>query len=956
MAVTKGTNVLERELELAELAGGIAGARARTGRVVLIKGPAGIGKTELLVAACSMAEATGSVVARARGSEFEAGFAFGVVRQLFEPVLRELSRRDRNRLLRGTAGLAAEVLGSSDGGSVRTGVRLADALHGLYWLTVNLAERDPLVALIDDVHWADRPSLRFVSYLAGRLEGVGVLLLVAARTARDELLAEVARERTTTVLAPRPLSVKATAELLAGEYHEEVAPEFAQACREATGGNPFYLRELVRALAADGIGPSTAEAPRVAGQGPASVARSALTRIAGLSREAASVARALALLGGDARLRDLTMLTSLGEDSVVGAVDDLIRAEIVVGADPVAFAHSIVRASIYADIPAGERARAHLFAARALAADGALAERAAAHLLSARPAGDRWAVDVLSAAARDALSRGAPDSAVAYMTRALAEAPADDDRQELVALLGRSEYLAYQPGASAHLLEAMEAASAPAGRGELALQAARAMIMRDPDRSEAAVRLLDRAIDDLAEPGSQLSRRLEAQLLAGAGLKLSTRPLQVDRLTSVYARPLGDEPADRLLLANLAGWTLIDGRTPGRFADLARHAGAPGSPTEVACRVAERALAGGRLLREEGSDSQLFYVAVCTLCFGGRLERAEYWLDQALEDARQRGSVLGYGLAEASEAAVAYRRGDLARAEAHARAAAAISPEDAAAVLVDILIEQGCFDEADRALAPFRIPPDADHLLLQPIRAATARLRIAQGRFEEATRELLTCAEWLRAWPAENPSHIPWRSDLASALVHLGQYERARELATEEITLARALTEPRALGMALRALGLAHQGGDGIDLLQESVEILERSPGQLELARALTDYGAAIRRTGHRVEARRPLRDAVALAHQCDASAVRERASQELLATGARPRRPALTGRDALTATEARVAKMAAQRLTTAEIAQALFVTPKTIETHLSHTYRKLGIHTRADLTQALTLERQASW
>jgi hypothetical protein len=231
------------------------------------------------------------------------------------------------------------------------------------------------------------------------------------------------------------------------------------------------------------------------------------------------------------------------------------------------------------------------------------------------------------------------------------------------------------------------------------------MIMRDPDRSEAAVRLLDGAIGDLAEPRSQLSRRLEAHLLAAAGLKLSTRPLQVDRLNDVYSSPLGDEPADRLLLANLANWTLIDGRVPGRFADLARHAGASGSPAEVACRVAERALAGGELLREEGSDSQLFYVAVCTLCFGDCLERAEYWLDHAVEDARQRGSVLGYGLAEATQAAVAYRRGDLTQAEAHARAAAAISPEDAAAVLVNILIEQGRLDEADRVLAPFRIPP-----------------------------------------------------------------------------------------------------------------------------------------------------------------------------------------------------------------------------------------------------------
>ena len=144
--------------------------------------------------------------------------------------------------------------------------------------------------------------------------------------------------------------------------------------------------------------------------------------------------------------------------------------------------------------------------------------------------------------------------------------------------------------------------------------------------------------------------RLEAELLAGAGLKLSTRPLQTERMNNVYRRRLGDEPADRLLLANLAGWTLIEGRAPGRFDELARHAGRAGTPAEVACRVAERALADTRLLHEEGSDSQQFYVATWTIWIGDRLDRAEYWLEQALENARERGSVLGYGLASASQA------------------------------------------------------------------------------------------------------------------------------------------------------------------------------------------------------------------------------------------------------------------------------------------------------------------
>lgn len=948
--VSQALPLLERELELAALADGVAAAQAGAGRLVLVEGPAGIGKTRLLSAACALAEDAGMAVTRARGSELEAGFAFGVVRQLFEPLLRERSGQ-RAGVLRGAAGLAAEVLGAQ--GSARNEVRFAEAVHGLYWLTLKLAERGSLVVAVDDAHWADPSSLQFLSYLAGRLEGVGVLVMVAARRAEipaaDDLLERLVRERVTTVVGLQPLSVGATLSLLEREWRGEAAPEFARACHEATRGNPFYVRELIRALQADGIDPTAAQVSRVAGQGTRSVARSVLTRIAGLSPTAVSVARALAVLGGEARMRDLIEVSPLDAASVVAAVDLLSDAEILVGDDPVAFAHPIVRSSIYADMPAGARARAQLHAARVLADSGAAVERVAAHLLAARPDGDRWAVDILNEAAEEALSRGAPESAITYLRRALAEASGGKDRDEVVASLGRAEYLAFQPGASTHLIEAMETAATAADRGELALHAAKAMIMQDPDRSEAAIHLLERAIGEIADPDSQLSMRLEAQLLAGGALKLSTRPLQAERMNAVYSRRLGDNPADRLLLANLAHWTLLDGRTPGRFEDLAKQARTMGSPAEVACRVAERAIADGRLLGEEGSDSQLFYLAAGTLRLADRLERAEYWLEQALADARKRGSVLGYGIASAAQAAVAYRRGDLTRAEAHARAAADISPEDAAAPLVEILIEQGNLDEAERVLVRYLIPPEADHLLLQPIRAAWGKLRIAQNRADEAAADLLAAASWLEAWPIKNPSFTPWRSDVSFALSHTGEPERARQLAAEEVALAESLGQARAHGVAIRALALTAQASDRIDLLQAAIARLERSEARLDHARALVDYGAALRRTGHRADARPPLREGLDLAHCCRAPVLTRRAHQELLATGARPRRPALTGRDALTPTEARIANMAAQGQSTPEIAQALFITPKTVETHLAHAYQKLDIHTRRELAHALS-------
>jgi DNA-binding CsgD family transcriptional regulator len=954
IAVSPARCLLERQSELADLASDVAAARGGNGRLVLVEGSAGVGKSALLGAARSLAQADGLAVARARGTELERGFAFGVVRQLYEPLLRACSRGQRTRLLGGSAGLAGGVFGIGDRLSLSPNEQLPEVVHGLYWLTLNLSERHPLLVLIDDAHWADQPSWRFLSYLAGRLDGVAVLVVVAARPAEagvteGDALAVVAREPSVRVAALTPLSAAAVAELVESEYGRGVAPEFARACHRATGGNPFLLRELIRALQADGIDPSAADAPRVAREGPASVARSALTRVAALSSAAPPVARALAVLGGEAELRDLARLGGLDAVTLEEAVELLAGAGIVVGADPVAFVHPIVHASIYADIPAAERRRAHLRAARGLATEGAAAERVAAHLLSTRPAGDPWTVRVLSQAASDALARGAPDGAIGYLARALAELPAGGDRHRLLALLGRAQYLARQPGAGARLLEAIDATPTAIDRGELALQAAKALIMSEPDRSEDAIRILDRAIADLDAPDSQLSMRLEAHLLAAAGLKLSTRPLHRQRMDGLYPRPLGDGPAERLLLANLASWTHLEGHTPGRFSDLARHARGDGTPADVARRVAERAIAGGALLREEGSDSELFYFPVATLLYGDFLDPSEYWLEEAIEDARTRGSVVGYVQASAELAEVAYRRGALASAEAHARAAASVSHGDVLAVLVNILLEQGRLDEAARLLERYPLPPAADHFMLQPIVAAAGRLKTALGQTRAGADQLLACGGWLENWGAGNPGVVAWRSTAALALHQLKEPDQARELAAEEVALAQALGQPRALGIALRALGLLERGTSGIDLLEQAITELEHSPARLEHARALIDYGAALRREAHRVDARKPLRAGLDLAHRCGATALRERAHQELLATGARPRRPALTGRDALTPTEARIGDMAARGLSTPEIAQALFVTPRTVETHLWHVYRKLDIHTRRELPSALS-------
>jgi DNA-binding CsgD family transcriptional regulator len=206
----------------------------------------------------------------------------------------------------------------------------------------------------------------------------------------------------------------------------------------------------------------------------------------------------------------------------------------------------------------------------------------------------------------------------------------------------------------------------------------------------------------------------------------------------------------------------------------------------------------------------------------------------------------------------------------------------------------------------------------------------------------------MEAFGLRNPAVLAWRSHLALALLSLDRRSEAVELAREEVELAREWGAPRPIGVALRVLGLAFGGDEGIATLRESLEVLNRSSAKLERARSLVELGAALRRANKRAEARELLKEGIDLAVRCGSLPLVEHADAELAATGARPRRLLLSGIESLTASERRVADFAAKGLSNKDIAQTLFVTTKTVEVHLSNVYRKLGIGSRNDLPQAL--------
>ena len=202
--------------------------------------------------------------------------------------------------------------------------------------------------------------------------------------------------------------------------------------------------------------------------------------------------------------------------------------------------------------------------------------------------------------------------------------------------------------------------------------------------------------------------------------------------------------------------------------------------------------------------------------------------------------------------------------------------------------------------------------------------------------------------------HTHWRYEVIRPLVLFADRtasQRAQEIETHPDTvrtLQRRFRQQGMRGLLPADVEVVHVGADGLDLLRESVDVLAASPALLERAKSLTELGAALRRANQRAEARPRLHDGLELADRCGAKPVAERAHAELLATGARPRRLVRTGIDSLTPSERRVAQMAADGQTNREIAQALFVTPKTIEMHLSKAYRKLDIQSRSQLARAM--------
>lgn len=897
------------------------------GSAHLVEGPAGVGKTTVLGLFAEAAAERGVRVLRAQATPVEGGDAWAGVRRLFDAALIAGHEGGQQALLAGAAANARPALGLEPPGE--SVVDPFACVHGLYWLVANLATDAPLLLCIDDVQWIDEPSARWLVHMASRAADLPLVLVAARRAgepaAAEDALADLAAVEPLNFLRPRPLSEEAAGRFLDETIAADVSADIATACHRATGGNPFLLAELCASLGDGGNDGMSPEA--VAGFASEGVARSLRRRIDRLGPDTLAVASLLAVLGEGSDLAEITTILNMPPDAVAGAADALAAAGIVRVDDGLRFTHPLLGSSFYEWLEDGERSLRHREVAAALADTHADSSRVASHLMRAAPGGDPWVVDRLEEGAEAAARRGAGEVAAQYLKRALAEPPEPERIPRLRYRRALQELGSGDDGA----IDRLSAAVAALG----------------PDERPGAALEASRTLGLLTEHATALSICAAVAEEGGSPPEIASR--------------IADEMAVNMLPLGPARWPDLDPEVV--------FSGAPDPPDEgaAALRQVTRALVAvkrGRPMDQAAllgamphllgeAPSITFAAAGLALTWSDELEAARELVAAAMAQNRATGSAAGAAQWSSLGALGSLRAGRVVEGRAEAEASAEFNADQPAATrawpvssLVDTLVLQGDLEAAARAAGSCDRPDD--FLSTALLTEACGRLALAQGNEAEAVRLFTDTGRRFDAMGYAGPPITQWRAWLAIALARSGDAVRGAELAREEQRLAKRSGSSRAVGFAALAAAVCAPARERLAALEAAVDLLRIERAPIELTRAQIELGAELRRQGRRRDAREPLSEAMETALACGATGLEQDARQELLATGARPRRRALAGPQALTPSELRVARLVAAGSTNREAAQALFLSEKTVEGHLRGIFRKLEISSRTEIAGAL--------
>ncbi len=901
----------EREDELRQLESALDALGGGSGGLVLIHGPAGIGKTALLGAVSGLAVGRTLPVLAARCSRLEQAFGFGVVRQLLEPALGEEERREH---LLGTAPAARGVFDEPADGPRSEGSFAV--LHGLFRLTAALSAEAPLLVTVDDLQWCDSASLRYLAYLSKRLDGLPIVLVATIRTGEEHpeaaLLQELALDPDAVTVVPTPLSRRATHALVA-ERLGDPAERFVAVCHETTAGNPLLLRQLLHALDAAGVRPDISHVDTVRAIGSRAVSSLVMFRLRRMPPDATAVARAVAVLGQHADLPTIAAFAELDEPAAAAMLDGLTRSEILLDRQPPAFVHPLVRDAVYHDQPASERALHHERAAQVLRRRGVAPEHVATHLLLAPRRGDEATVSWLRSAAATAAACGATESAVTLLRRAADEPALGRTRLDLLVQLGLVEALVDGRAAIAHLSEAYDGLDDPRRRAEVALVITWAHLFASPPGvATAFARDAAQALpEDLADArqGLQALERITGHM----------HGLAPERYRSGEPAVSGSGVGSRMLAATLAYERMLDGEHRDEAVGLARSA-----------------LEDDALLV---ADNGLLWIAAAIVHVLSDADLGDFW-DRAMSHAQRTGSLFAVLSTNLWRGYCEWRRGQLDHAlhsiqdameQERMWGTSDVSRAYATAFAVGVLLDRGDRIEAERLLrGAAGLPELGEGSRL--LREAEVRLLLAYGRAEQA---LEAVGSVVSPPGITNPAWSAWRRLKAKALARLGRVDEAMTLADEEVALLRRWGAPSQLGAALRARGALASSStlrtrDDVELaearsrdLREAVDLLSGTDSALELARACLSLGREP--TTPAAEAIPLLQRALDLAGTAGAAGVQRVAVDALGARGVAV--PAVCASPSnLGARHRQVLALAAQGLAVDQIAQRMFLSPSTVE------------------------------
>lgn len=939
--MSSAPHILERDTELARIAEALDSAAAGSGRVLVIEGPAGIGKTRLVRETRDLAKQRGYGRLQATGDETETSMAWGVVRQMVERSVSRYRGEVRRAILAGPAGAALQALDVAPQGPA-SDAEVARTLHALWWVAIDLSSERPLLITVDDAQWSDQPSLRFLGYLARRVADLPIAVVVATRppTGGTGQLTELTVSPYVERLLPEALSPSAVAAFHTPAGVEPCA-EVVAAMHAACGGNPFLTGALLDELVSAGhdVGnPVTAGA--IGGLGPATISRAMLSR---LSPDALALAGAAAVLGLDASPWLARRVAQVDEDRLATAVEDLVGANVMVGgADGLTFVHPVIREATLNALGSLTVAGMHARAATELRARHAPAVQLAPHLLRA-PAGTLPdAPDLLAHAAGFSQAAGDHAVAAAYLEHALLERPGDLDLRER---LGTTLLRAGRPEeAHRHLLDAAAERADVRRAAELTALAAQATLATAG--AEAAVAELVTRLEGWPPVDVEPARLvLEAALGVTWQFVASQRREAMEHLAR-FEGLSGADADERTLLALLAQRSRHQNHLYREVADLARRALGDGALFDDAARG--DGLVPWTLAMMAGISSDLVDEA------GQELARARVRI-------RRGGSPIDYAMAANAAQVLAWRVGDVTTTEAEAEAVLAavahepVTPEvlslraTATHFTCYVAMERRDLATAKAALATLDQAEEGVRVIpLVWLLEIRARVSLAEDDPHGALRHLESLRRTLTAADVD-PAGLAWRLPAAIAHSRLGQDAEADRLLAEQVAMARAWGSPTEVGSALRVS--ARFDPDPVtraERLEEAVQVLAGAHDRLEHTKALVDRAESWRTQGRRTEARELLVEAAEAAEACGATALQRRAADALAALGDRPRRTTAPGPDALTASERRVATLAVIGRTNRDIAQELFVSPKTVENHLGRVYTKLGIASRRELATAL--------